>query len=109
MNVKKKIILEQLADYFMDKGKFLTAREYRQQTDAPVRHVLVPRLVGPWTRLKPLIARAFPEKYAIIEAGGILPGDPDTGVELTEEEKKAAAKAETLAKLKKGADDEADE
>lgn len=103
MNVKKKIIIEQLADYFIDKGKILTYSEYKKQDDAPIRHVLIPRLVGPWPRIEPLIARAFPEKYAIIKAGGIVSEDL-VAKKLAEEEAKAAA----LAKLRKEASNETD-
>lgn len=66
MNARKKIVLEKLVDYFIQEGKILTRHEYYKASNTPVRPILIPRIVGPWTRLETLIKNGFPEKYALI-------------------------------------------
>lgn len=82
MNVRKKIVLEKLVDYFVEQGKILTREEYRKAKDTPVRAALIPRIIGPWARIESLIKNAFPEKYALI---GIY--EEDTEDEDAQEEK----------------------
>lgn len=66
---KQKKLLNTLADYFIIKGKILSKREYKLQTDVPVRANVILRVITSWARLESLIAKNCPEKYArIIES-----------------------------------------
>lgn len=44
-------IVEQIGAYFASKGKVLTAEEYKDAEDVPVRFQLVKRNIGSWSRL----------------------------------------------------------
>jgi hypothetical protein len=44
-------IVEQVGAYFASKGKVLTAEEYKNADDVPVRFQLVKRNIGSWSRL----------------------------------------------------------
>lgn len=41
--------------YFQSKGKILTAREYKDAEDKPVRYVAIRRAIGPWSRLENML------------------------------------------------------
>lgn len=64
--MSKKRALIVLSDYFVEKGKFMTEREYREQNDTPMRALLVRRYAGSWSRIPLLIEKNFPEKYEAI-------------------------------------------
>lgn len=44
-------IVEQIGAYFASKGKALTAEEYKNADDVPIRFQLVKRAIGSWSRL----------------------------------------------------------
>lgn len=44
-------IVEQLSAYFAEKGAPMTADEYKNAEDAPVRFQLIKRNIGSWSRL----------------------------------------------------------
>ena len=44
-------IVEQIGSYFASKGKVLTAEEYKNADDVPIRFQLVKRGIGSWSRL----------------------------------------------------------
>jgi hypothetical protein len=44
-------IVDQVGAYFASKGKVLTAEEYKNANDVPVRFQLVKRNIGSWSRL----------------------------------------------------------
>lgn len=44
-------IVEQIGAYFASKGKVLTAEEYKNADDVPIRFQLVKRNIGSWSRL----------------------------------------------------------
>ena len=46
----KKAILNQLADYFADKG-MMTPSEYKAADDAPMRFMVAKRAFGSWARM----------------------------------------------------------
>ena len=59
----KKAILNQLADYFADKG-MMTPSEYKTADDAPMRYMLAKRPFGSWTRMQGMIKSNFPNQWA---------------------------------------------
>jgi len=59
----KKAILNQLADYFADKG-MMTPSEYKTADDAPMRYMLAKRPFGSWTRMQGMIKVNFPDQWA---------------------------------------------
>jgi len=59
----RKAILNQLADYFADKG-MLTPSEYKMASDAPMRYMLAKRPFGSWTRMQGMIKSNFPNQWA---------------------------------------------
>lgn len=48
-------IVEQIGAYFASKGKVLTAEEYKNADDVPIRFQLIKRGVGSWSRLLNMI------------------------------------------------------
>jgi len=60
----KKEMLKQLADYFAEKGKFLSAAEYKAAEDVPMRFVIAKRPFGSWSRVASMIKTNFPEQWA---------------------------------------------
>lgn len=48
-------IVEQIGSYFALKGKVLTAEEYKNADDVPIRFQLVKRGIGSWSRLLNMI------------------------------------------------------
>jgi hypothetical protein len=44
-------IIDQMGAYFASKGKVLTADEYKNADDVPIRFQLVKRGIGSWSRL----------------------------------------------------------
>ena len=48
---RKTSIVEQIGSYFASKGKVMTAEEYKDATDTPIRFQLVKRGIGSWSRL----------------------------------------------------------
>lgn len=48
---RKTSIIYLIGNYFASKGKVLTAEEYKNAEDAPVRFQIVKRVVGSWSRL----------------------------------------------------------
>lgn len=85
MNNKRKKLLEKLTDYFVSKGKIMGVREYKEQTDTPIRAVFIPRYIGPWARIENLIANTFPEKYAAISVPVEEPEEEELDEETIEE------------------------
>lgn len=47
----KKVIIDQLKEYFEQKGKVLTADEYKEAEDAPIRLQVLKRKIGSWSRI----------------------------------------------------------
>jgi hypothetical protein len=80
--MSKKRALIVLSEYFVKKGKFMTEREYREQTDTPMRAVLVRRYAGSWSRIPLLIEKNFPEAYEAImrsNSGPVMKGNKNDG------------------------------
>lgn len=55
-------IVEQIGEYFALKGAPMTAEEYKNAEDAPIRFQLIKRNIGSWSRLLNMI-----EKYGAAE------------------------------------------
>lgn len=66
MKSRKSIILKQVAEYFIEKGKVLTRNEYAKDPKAPVRFQVLRRYVPVWSRIDKIIQSSFPELYAQI-------------------------------------------
>lgn len=62
-------MLEVLAIYFMEKGSFLTAREYKAEGDGPYKLPAIRRAFTSYALLPKLMRRNHPEVYAIIMEG----------------------------------------
>jgi len=67
---QKTKILRTLTMYFMEKGKIMTNREYKQQDDKPIKSSNVIRVLGSWGRIPKMIKKNFPEEYGIIMSDG---------------------------------------
>lgn len=65
---RKRQTLKILADYFIEVGRILSKKEYMARRDTPMRAAIVGRQFTSWARLEKLIAKNFPEKYAVINA-----------------------------------------
>jgi len=64
------LILQQVAEYFAVKGKYMTYAEYKEQTDTPVSAAMLKRVTGgSWSRVQSRIQKYFPELSAQIEGG----------------------------------------
>ena len=59
----KKAVLEQLANYFADKGQIMSPTEYKAATDAPIRFMIAKRPFGSWARMQGMIQTNFPEQW----------------------------------------------
>ena len=66
---RSKFIVKQLAEYFAEKGRILSLREYKEAEDAPVRLAIAKRLVGSWSRLPEMIRKNFPELHEKLMEG----------------------------------------
>jgi hypothetical protein len=90
----KKAILNQLADFFAEKG-MMTPSEYKAADNAPMRYMLAKRPFGSWTRMQGMIKSNFPNQWA--KAMGVEAAAP-----VVEEAPKVAApkKAATAAPKK---------
>lgn len=80
--MSKKRALTVLSDYLVEKGKFMTEREYREQDDTPMRALLVRRYAGAWSRIPLLIEKNFPDKYKAITSPKpkpVVKGDKNEG------------------------------
>jgi hypothetical protein len=60
----KKAILEQLANYFADKGEVLSVKEYKAADDRPMRYMVAKRPFGSWARMQSMLKVNFPEQWA---------------------------------------------
>lgn len=56
----KSTVIETLREYFTSKGRVLTAEEYKEAEDAPIRYQIVKRHAGPWGRLVRMIGEIKP-------------------------------------------------
>jgi hypothetical protein len=52
----------------MEKGKFMTYREYVAAKDGPYKASHIRNKVGSWKLVERLIARHYPEEYAFIKS-----------------------------------------
>lgn len=53
-------IVEQVSAYFAEKGAPMTADEYKNSEDAPVRFQLIKRNIGSWSRLLNMVSKYDP-------------------------------------------------
>jgi hypothetical protein len=79
-------IVEQVSEYFAQKGAPMTADEYKSAEDAPVRFQLIKRNIGSWSRLlnmvnksveTPTVVESVVQEEVPVEA----PVEPETPVE----------------------------
>ena len=59
-------IVEQIGEYFAAKGAPMTAEEYKNAEDAPIRFQLIKRNIGSWSRLLNML-----EKYAATDTAPV--------------------------------------
>ena len=69
----KKAILQELADYFAEKGKVLTVEEYKAAEDRPIRYMVAKRPFGSWSRMQSMLRRNFPEQWEATQAPAPAP------------------------------------
>ena len=67
----KKAVLEQLANYFADKGQMMSPTEYKAAADAPIRFMIAKRPFGSWARMQGMIKANFPQQWE--KANKIVP------------------------------------
>lgn len=49
--MSRQVLVSQLKEYFASKGRTLTAEEYREAEDAPIRYQVLKRKLGSWPRI----------------------------------------------------------
>ena len=59
----RKAVLEQLANYFADKGQMMSPAEYKAAEDAPMRFMVAKRPFGSWARMQGMVKANFPEQW----------------------------------------------
>jgi len=59
----RKAVLEQLANYFADKGQMMSPTEYKTAVDAPIRFIVAKRPFGSWSRMQGMIRTNFPAQW----------------------------------------------
>ena len=89
----KKVVLEQLADYFAKKGKIMSPTEYKAANDTPIRFIVAKRPFGSWARMQQMIQVNFPAQWEKANKGA-----PAPKAAVADAMKKAAAKAKTAPK-----------
>ncbi len=70
---KKRIYLQQLAEYFISTGRVLTKAEYDAATDTPIRSFFIKRTIGNWARMEKLLKTNHPEVYEVIKPEPVKP------------------------------------
>ena len=60
-------IVEQVSEYFAKNGAPMTAEEYKNAVDTPVRFQLIKRHIGSWSRLLNMIDKNKGVQVAVIE------------------------------------------
>ena len=60
----RKAVLEQLANYFADKGQMMSPAEYKAAADAPMRFMVAKRPFGSWARMQSMMQTTFPDQWA---------------------------------------------
>lgn len=55
--MSRKVIVDQLRDYFATKGGVMTAEQYREAEDAPIRIQVLKRKLGSWSRIMNMIGK----------------------------------------------------
>lgn len=97
-------IVEQIGAYFASKGKVLTADEYKNADDVPIRFQLVKRNIGSWSRLLNMVGDISQYKGTATVAATPSAPAPVTDVEAVEIEPEAPLAPEAPAVTKtKGA------
>ena len=87
---RKTSIVNQVGSYFASKGKVMTADEYKDATDTPIRFQLAKRGIGSWSRLLNMVGDI--SQYAPVKAV--------VSVEPVVEEVVAEPAVEVVAKVK---------
>ena len=59
----RKAVLEQLANYFADKGQMMSPAEYKKADDTPMRFMVAKRPFGSWARMQGMVKANFPEQW----------------------------------------------
>ena len=80
----RKVIVEQLKDYFALKGKVMSADEYRDAEDAPIRIQVLKRKLGSWARVMNMVGAQVTVAVSIEPAPQPEP-EPEPVVEPTAE------------------------
>lgn len=79
-------IVEQVGAYFASKGRPMTADEYKNAEDAPIRFQLIKRNIGSWSRLLNMVGD--PGQYdgtAVVAPVETSTPEPETTEEIVEE------------------------
>ena len=69
--MSRKVIVEQLKDYFATKGGVMTADQYKEAADAPIRIQVLKRKLGSWSRIMNMLGKQAPEVIVAVEAPAI--------------------------------------
>jgi hypothetical protein len=59
----KKVVLQQLAEYFAKKGQMMSPIEYKAAEDAPIRFIVAKRPFGSWSRMQQMMKVNFPAEW----------------------------------------------
>ena len=54
-------VIQTLGEYFTKKGKVLSIEEYKKQTDAPMRWLVIKRVFNSWSRMELYIKSRYPQ------------------------------------------------
>ena len=76
MATRKQAYLEQLAKYFISKGKILTEKEYKEARDTPIRFFFIKRKIGNWKKMEVLLKKNHPDVYEVINKPNPVKQEP---------------------------------
>ena len=71
--MNRKAILEKVANYMADKGKFMSQDEYKRASDKPFNFVALRRIWASWSRLEGLIQVNYPAQWEKMNSPVVAP------------------------------------
>lgn len=75
--MRKETMLEEVVDFMVDKGQYLSFRDYesyKKEVPFPARKVR--SMFGAWSKIKKQAAKIYPEKWALIDPDVEVPPPP---------------------------------
>ena len=74
--MSRKVIVEQLKDYFATKGGVMTAEQYKEAQDAPIRIQVLKRKLGSWSRIMNMVGKDAPVIAVVVVEPKVVVPEP---------------------------------